>query len=127
MEVPRLDDPGYRPAEGNQWEYGGWKTLTAFVPANWLVAGENQVDWSAPAGGRGLVVRNLRLEVSAESGAGLTPLAAVERARPAAVAPSGARVMPPLASTAGLATPPPSPQLRTGLSSGLPIVGLRNE
>lgn len=124
VEVPRLDDPGYRPGGSHPWEYGGWKTLTAFVPANWLVAGENQVDWAAPGGGRGLVVRNLRLEVSAESGVGVTPPAAVGRARPAAVSASTARGVPP---TAARANPPPSPQLRTGLSSGRPVVGLRQE
>jgi len=127
VEVPRLDDPGYRLAGSDQWEYGGWKTLTAFVPANWLVAGENQVDWSAPVGGRGLVVRNLRLEVSAESGVGIAPPAAVERPRPATGSPAAAQGMSPPARTAGFAAPPPSPQLRTGLSSGLPIVGLRKE
>ena len=127
LEVPRLDDPGYRPAGNNPWEYGGWRTLTAFVPANWLVPGENQLDWSAPAGGRGMVVRNLRLEVSAESGVGLPPPAAAERARPAVVSPSVGRVMAPPTPAAVYAAPPPSPQLRTGLSSGLPVVRLRDE
>ena len=127
LEVPRLDDPGYRSAGNNQWEYGGWRILTAFVPANWLVSGENQLDWSAPAGGRGMVVRNLRLEVSAESGVGMPPPAAVERARPAGVAASAGRVISPPAPSAVYAAPPHSPQLRTGLSSGLPVVRLREE
>ena len=127
VEVPRLDDPGYRPGGSNQWEYGGWKTLTAFVPASWLIAGENQVDWSAPAGGRGLVVRNLRLEVSAESGVGVASPATVATGRPVAGSPSVARVMSPSAPAAVRAAPPPTPQLRTGLSSGRPVVGLRQE
>lgn len=127
VEIPRLDDPGYRPAGGDAWEYGGWKTLTAFVPAGWLTPGENQVDWAAPVGGRGLVVRNLRLEVSAESSVEVAPLAAAGMVRPAAVSPPAARVMPPPVPATVRAAPPSPPQLRTGLSSGRTDVGLRKE
>lgn len=122
VEAPRLDDPGYRPAGQERWEYGGWRTLTAFVPVGWLSSGENQVDWSAPAGGSGVVLRNLRLEVAAETG-GWTPPASAQQPVVAPVAPAGTAAsqarLPPASS--------PQPQLRTGLSSGRTVVELRQE
>lgn len=127
VEVPRLDDPGYRPGGSQGWEYGGWKTLTAWVPASWLVPGENQVDWSAPAGGSGLVVRNLRLEVSAETGVGVPSAAPARATRPAGGSPGTVQGASPATGFSARETPRLSPQLRTGLSSGRPVVGLRTE
>jgi hypothetical protein len=119
VEMPRLDDPGYRRVGGEEWAYGGWRTLTAFVPAGWLRGGENEVDLTAPAGRAGLVLRNVRLEVAAEA-AGVSPGRAV--AAPAAEAP---RAVAPAAR--GPVKPVVVPRLRTGLSSGHTDVGLRPE
>lgn len=117
VETPRLDDPGYRQMGPGIWRYGGWRNLTAFVPAGWLRSGENQFDWASPAGGEGVVLRNLRLEVAAEIGA------------------SARRTLPtshekiPFGQSPGLtpqATARPIP-LRSGLSSAHADVGLRPE
>lgn len=122
VEAPRLDDPGYRPAGRDGWEYGGWRTLTAFVPVGWLSAGENQVEWSAPAGGAGVVLRNMRLEVAAETG-GWTPPGAAGRPMAASVGTAGRAASPAARQSAAF----PQPQLRPGLSSARPVVGLRPE
>lgn len=121
VEIPRLDDPGFRPAGRDEWEYGGWRTLTAYVPSGWLRGGENQVDLTAPAGRAGLVLRNVRLEVTAEAAAGMAPVpvAPPAPAAPVRMAAAPAPVLP--------ASPAPAPKLRPGLSSGNSAVGLRPE
>ena len=121
VEIPRLDDPGFRPAGRDEWEYGGWRTLTAYVPSGWLRGGENQVDLTAPAGRAGLVLRNVRLEVTAEAAAGMAPVpvAPPAPAAPVRMAAAPAPVLP--------ASPAPTPKLRPGLSSGNSAVGLRPE
>jgi len=121
VEIPRLDDPGFRPAGRDEWEYGGWRTLTAYVPPGWLRGGENQVDLTAPAGRAGLVLRNVRLEVTAEAAAGMAPVpvAPPAPAAPVRMAAAPAPVLP--------ASPAPAPKLRPGLSSGNSAVGLRPE
>lgn len=121
VETPRLDDPGFRPAGKDEWEYGGWRTLTAYVPSGWLRGGENQVDLTAPAGRLGLVLRNVRLEVAAETAAWAAPEPA-PAARPAAPAQVAVAPAPWPASL-----PAPVPKVRTGLSSGKSDVGLRPE
>jgi len=121
VETPRLDDPGFRPAGRDEWEYGGWRTLTAYVPSGWLRGGENQVDLTAPAGRAGLVLRNVRLEVTAQAAAGMAPVTAAPSApgAPAQVAVAPAPCPP--------ASPGPAPKLRPGLSSGNSAVRLRSE
>jgi len=121
VETPRLDDPGFRPAGRDEWEYGGWRMVTAYVPSGWLRGGENQVDLTAPAGRAGLVLRNVRLEVAAEAAAGMAPVPAVSPA-PAAPVRAAVALAPVLP-----ASPPPVPQVRTGLSSGKSDVRLRSE
>lgn len=121
VEIPRLDDPGFRPGGREEWEYGGWRTLTAFVPSGWLRGGENQVDLTAPAGRGGLVLRNLRLEVAAEAFSPQAPAAIASPTRPAA-APVVSAPAPGISTPAVLA-----PKVRTGLSSGNSAVGLRPE
>ena len=117
VETPRLDDPGFRQTSEREWEYGGWRTLTAFVPSGWLRGGENQVDLTAPAGRVGLFLRNVRLEVAAETTAGMVPI-------PPPPAPAPVAAVPAPWPTS---RPAPAPQVRTGLSSGKSDIGLRPE
>ena len=121
VETPRLDDPGYRQAGPDGWIYAGWRQVAAFVPAGWLRPGENQFDWSGPAGGAGLVLRNVRLEISAQENPQIlssdkTPAPTVVRAvsNPASLPSPGSSV-------------PSGARLRLGLSSARSEVGLRPE
>jgi len=107
VESPGLDDPGYRRrAEGEAIQYGGWRKIWAFVPAGLLKGGENQLDVQLATGSPGGTLRNLRLQVV--FGDGKAPAQAPE--------PAGKNI--PARSLA-------LPRLRTGLSSGAPVVGLR--
>lgn len=119
VETPRLDDPGFRQAGRDEWEYGGWRTLTAFVPPGWLRGGENQFDLTAPAGRTGLVLRNIRVEVAAEASSWGVPIPAVAPAAGVPVSPAPASLPSPV--------PAATPKVRTGLSSGNSAVGLRPE
>lgn len=121
VEVPGLDDPGYRwLAGGRQLSYGGWRKVTAHVPPDWLRAGENQIDWSCAAGSAGLTLRHFRLQASYERGPALSipsPAVASAPPRPASAA---SPVVQPISAA-------PAPQLRLGLSSAARAVSLRQE
>ena len=111
VELPGLDDPGYRLEKGGATIlYGGWRKIWAFVPAGFLQGGENQLDVQLANGSSGVTLRNIRMQVVfGREDVSVTPRprAPVERSLPAKVA-WGSR-------------------LRTGLSSGTPVVGLRQE
>ncbi|NDE85539.1 MAG: hypothetical protein EB056_05885, partial [Verrucomicrobia bacterium] len=111
VESPGLDDPGYRSEPGGGAVlYGGWRKIWAFVPVGVLKGGENQVDVQLANGSPGATLRNLRLQVVFGEGK------AVAQA--------------PAPATANKSLPAKSfslPRLRTGLSSGAPVVGLRQE
>ena len=122
VEVPGLDDPGYREnLRSREIGYGGWRKVVVYVPAGVLRSGENQVDWRES--GSQTTLRNLRLQVV--FAATQTPEPSVPRtvsATPAAVSlPSPARG----GWTVGGGST--GPKLRTGLSSGSGVVGLRTE
>ena len=122
VEVPGLDDAGYRWMAGfPQISYGGWRTVTAYVPAGWLVPGENQVDWHCPAGSSGVTVRHLRLQLSYDRLD--TPASPLPAASPAPVAAQRVTASAP----AWPVSRPAAPALRLGLSSGSVGVGLRPE
>ena len=113
VEIPGLDDPGYRWVGGKPAapDYGGWRTATAWVPPGWLRRGENQVEWVVAPGSGGMTLQQVRLQLSYEP--------------PKAVVPVGS---PPVQGAA--AKPPPAvsaPQLRLGLSSPTGGVKLREE
>jgi hypothetical protein len=122
VEIPGLEDAGYRwLASGQQVAYGGWRTVAAHVPAGWLSAGENQIDWQCPVGSTGMTIRQLRLQLCYDP-MGVSPVAA-----PSVVPPS---VAPAPVSTPAVSLSPvenPAPRLRLGLSSGSAGVGLRSE
>lgn len=115
VEMPRLDDPGYRQSQGEGWKYGGWRSLTAYVPPGCLRSGENQLDWATPAGVENITLRNVRLEVMAESAWSTPNFSAPPIPKPVPAAP----VVP--------ALPVPTAPLRMGLSSAHADVGLRPE
>ena len=115
VETPRLDDPGYRPIPSEGWKYAGWRSLCAYVPPGWLRSGENQFDWAIPVGAKTIVLRNIRLEVTAESASSPANL-------PVPPSPKGAQASP-LVSRAPARLAP----LRMGLSSAHADVGLRPE
>lgn len=122
VELPGLDDPGYRwlPA-GPGLAYGGWRTVTAFVPPGWLAAGENQVDWQCPVNSAGITLRHLRMQVNydrVEAPSWAAPAPAPAPATAAAVA---------APISAWSSTPVPAPRLRLGLSSASPGLSLRSE
>lgn len=121
VEVPGLDDPGYRwMSGGRQLFYGGWRKVTAHIPPEWLRAGENQIDWSCAGGSTGMTLRHLRLQVSYDRNPPPPLMApAVASAPPRPVFPPPPLVEPPLL--------PAAPKLRLGLSSGSPGVNLRPE
>jgi hypothetical protein len=108
-----LDDPGYRAeSDGRAIQYGGWRKIWAFVPAGVLKGGENQVDVQLANGSSQVTLRNLRLQVVFGEGKSAVPVPAQ------APAPSTKNFT---AKSFSL------PRLRTGLSSGAPVVGLRQE
>jgi hypothetical protein len=122
VEVPGLDDPGYREnLRSREVGYGGWRKVVVYVPAGLLRQGENQVDWRET--GSPTTVRNLRLQVV--FAVTQPPAPSVVRtitANPAAVSlpsPAGSSWV----GGGGSA----GPKLRTGLSSGSGVVGLRTE
>jgi hypothetical protein len=113
VESPGLDDPGYRAeSDGRAIQYGGWRKIWAFVPAGVLKGGENQVDVQLANGSSQVTLRNLRLQVVFGEGKSAVPVPAQ------APAPSTKNFT---AKSFSL------PRLRTGLSSGAPVVGLRQE
>lgn len=122
VNLPGLEDAGYRWLDSHaQLFYGGWRTVTAHVPAGWLQAGENQLDWQCPVGAGGMTVRHLRLQVSYDRTA--PPLVS-----PPAVPPAPAAVfVSPTRPAVAPAVPLPGPRLRLGLSLGSGAVGLRPE
>ena len=124
VEVPGLDDPGYREApKSKEMGYGGWRKVVVYVPAGVLRSGENQVDWRAAGLASQTTLRNLRLQVVFATTQPPAPsVVRTVAATPAVVSlPSSAgsgRV-----GGGGLT----GPKLRTGLSSGSGVVGLRKE
>jgi len=124
VEVPGLDDPGYREnLRSREVGYGGWRKVVVYVPAGVLRSGENQVDWRETGSGSQTTVRNLRLQVVfAVTQPLVTNVPRTVSASPAAVSlPSPARG----GWTVGGGST--GPKLRTGLSSGSGVVGLRTE
>ncbi|MCX6936164.1 MAG: hypothetical protein NTZ01_08280 [Verrucomicrobia bacterium] len=123
-EVPGLDDPGYRQAKmGQEMNYGGWRKVVAYVPVGFLRSGENQVDWQSATGTAGMTLRNLRLQVVFVK---VSP--PVENKPISPVAPAVApRDETPVVTRPMEPAIQPRPQLRTGLSSGGGVVGLRTE
>jgi hypothetical protein len=122
VEVPGLDDPGYREnLRSREIGYGGWRKVVVYVPAGVLRSGENQVDWREL--GSQTTVRNLRLQVVFATMQ--PPAPSVPRttsATPAAVSPSS-----PAQGVLTVGGGSTGPKLRTGLSSGSGVVGLRTE
>ncbi len=125
VELPGLDDPGFRQgALGQSLRYGGWRTVLAYVPVGLLRQGENQVDWQVGAEGV-MTVRNLRLQVVfGETSQELAPLPVVAAA-PLVVAQVTVPKME--RGVEKLQEKRAQPQLRTGLSTGSGVVGLRQE
>ena len=122
VEIPGLEDAGYRwLAGGQQLAYGGWRTVAAHVPSGWLSAGENQIDWQCPVGSSGMTIRQLRLQLSYDP-MGVSPVAALPVVPPSV---TPAPVSTPAVSRSPVANP--APRLRLGLSSGSVGVGLRPE
>lgn len=122
VEVPGLDDPGYREnLKSREVGYGGWRKVVVYVPTGVLRSGENQVDWRES--GSQMTVRNLRLQVVFAFTQPPAPnVPRTVSATPAAVSlPSPARG----GWTVGGGST--GPKLRTGLSSGSGVVGLRTE
>jgi len=121
VELPGLDDPGFRQgAIGQSLRYGGWRKVIAYVPVGLLHKGENQVDWQMGGAGA-MTVRNLRLQVVyGEVSQPVVP-------PPPVTTPSGevsSTSLPPVVERTEKRA---QPQLRTGLSSGGGVVGLRTE
>jgi hypothetical protein len=122
VEVPGLDDPGYREnLRSREIGFGGWRKVVVYVPAGVLRMGENQVDWRES--GSQTTLRNLRLQVVFAATQPPAPsVPPTISATPVAVSPSSpARGV----WTAGGGSV--GPKLRTGLSSGSGVVGLRTE
>lgn len=123
VELPELDDAGYRWQQGGtNVSYGGWRTVAAHVPAGWLAAGENHVDWLCSPGSAGMTVRQLRLQAAYDRQS--PPLATVAVAAPAGAAVAGGSAWP---AAAPLGKPLTVPRLRLGLSSASGGVKLRPE
>jgi hypothetical protein len=125
VELPGLDDPGFRQgALGQSLRYGGWRTVLAYVPVGLLRKGENQVDWQAGVGS-GMTVRNVRLQVVfGEASQELAKSPAVSK--PQAVI---SQVSLPVLEKGveSFVEKRAQPKLRTGLSTGSGVVGLRQE
>jgi hypothetical protein len=121
VELPGLDDPGFRQGEiGQSLRYGGWRKVVAYVPVGLLHKGENQVDWQMGGAGA-MTVRNLRLQVV--YGEVSQPVAPPQPVTTPIMEVSSAS-LPPVVERTGKNA---QPQLRTGLSSGGGVVGLRTE
>jgi hypothetical protein len=119
LEVPSLDDPGYRwKNEGvdQPFAYGGWRTAVAYVPPGWLRRGENHVDWVCPAGSPAMTLRNIRMQVSYDT----LPAAAT-------LATSSQPISTPVSASSLPSLPTASPKLRLGLSSSSTGIKLRQE
>ena len=124
-ELPGLDDPGFRQgAIGQSLKYGGWRKVVAYVPVGLLRRGENQVDWQSSSAGA-ITVRAVRLQV-------VFGEVSQELAAPPAVAKPPVVIsqvsLPVLEKKVEKFVEKKAPlQLRTGLSSGSRVVGLRPE
>jgi len=116
LEVPGLEDPGYRwsPWGRQSLDYGGWRTAVASIPPGWLRRGENHVEWVSPAGSAGMTLRTVRLQVGYDTVSGPAPAVPVTASAPA---PAPAATFP----------QPLAPKLRLGLSSPTGGLGLRQE
>ena len=121
VEVPGLDDPGFRQgALGQSLHYGGWRKVVAYVPVGLLRKGENQVDWQVFGESR-VTVRNVRLQVVfGEVSQELT-------SRAVAVTPQPVVAQVAVQKFAPVAEKRAQVQLRTGLFSSNGVVGLRTE
>jgi hypothetical protein len=121
VEFPGLDDPGFRQgAIGQSLRYGGWRKVVAYVPVGLLHKGENQVDWQTFGAGA-MTVRNLRLQVVFGE---VSQVANIPKPATAPIVEvSSTFLSPGVERTEKRA----QPQLRTGLSSGGGVVGLRAE
>jgi hypothetical protein len=124
VETPGLDDPGYREnLRSREVGYGGWRKVVVYVPAGVLRSGENQVDWRETGLASQTTLRNLRLQVVFAS------VQATVSKVAQAVPPAPAVVSLPSPAQGGWTVGAGSagPKLRTGLSSGSRVVGLRTE
>ena len=120
VELPGLDDPGFRsPPGGGDPVLGGWRNVAAFVPQGFLQTGENQVEWRGSQDSPGSTLRNLRLQISYDS---LSAPPVVGPAAPVADPTRAVAASPVLVPTAA-----PVPRLRLGLSSPSGGVSLRAE
>ena len=124
-ELPGLDDPGFRQgAIGQSLKYGGWRKVVAYVPVGLLRRGENQVDWQISSAGA-ITVRAVRLQVV------FGEVSQELRAPPAEAKPpvlSSPVLSPAIQKSAEhFVGKRAQPQLRTGLSTGSGVVGLRTE
>jgi len=121
VEFPGLDDPGFRQgAIGQSLRYGGWRKVVAYVPVGLLHKGENQVDWQT-SGASAMTVRNLRLQVVFGE---VTQVADTSKPAMAPIVKVSSTSLP---SVVERTEKRAQPQLRTGLSSGGGVVGLRTE
>ena len=122
VEVPGLDDPGYREnLKSRDVGYGGWRKVVVYVPSGVLRSGENQVDWRET--GSQTTLRNLRLQVVFAS----TQPAAPSAVHAVAASPAVVSLPTPAGSSWVGGVGSAGPKLRTGLSSGSGVVGLRTE
>ena len=122
VEVPGLDDPGYREnLRSREVGYGGWRKVVAYVPAGVLRSGENQVDWRET--GSQTTVRNLRLQVVFA----VTQPPAPNVQRTVSATPPAVSLPSPALGGWTVGAGSAGPKLRTGLSSGSGVVGLRTE
>lgn len=113
VEAPGLEDPGYRAeSEGGKIQYGGWRKVSAFIPAGYLKRGENQLDVQLVNSSAGITFRDLRLQVVFGE-----PQKGPASDSPVPL-PPGHKSQPQVSG---------GPHLRTGLSSHSPVVGLRQE
>jgi len=123
VELPELDDAGYRwLGIGPNVSYGGWRTVTAHVPAGWLAAGENQVDWLCSPGSTGMTIRQVRLQAAYDRRLALPAPAPVAAPVPSAKAGNSFRPTVTVPEKSASA-----PRLRLGLSSASGGVNLRTE
>jgi len=124
VEVPGLDDPGYREnLRTREVGYGGWRKVVVYVPAGVLRSGENQVDWRETGSGSQTTVRNLRLQVVFA----VTQPPAPNVPRTVSATPPAVSLPSPALGGWTVGGGSTGPKLRTGLSSGSGVVGLRTE
>jgi hypothetical protein len=122
VEVPGLDDPGYREnLKSREVGYGGWRKVVVYVPTGVLRSGENQVDWRES--GSQMTVRNLRLQVVFA----ITQPPAPNVPRTVSATPAAVSLPSPARGGWTVSGGSTGPKLRTGLSSGSGVVGLRTE